>query len=341
MSRVAVVILNLNGLTFLKTLLPGVIAASAPHKVVVVDNGSSDGSLDYLTTAFPDLHTIALPGNYGYCGGYNAGLRAIEAEYYVLLNSDVEVQDGWIEPVLAVFERDPMVAVVQPKMLAYDDRSRFEYAGAAGGFIDAWGYPFCRGRIFDTMEEDTAQYDTTAEIFWASGACMFIRSALFHRFGGLDEDFFAHMEEIDLCWRLKNAGYRIMYTPESTIFHVGGGTLPKHNPQKTFLNFRNALYLLLKNLPLRTLIWKFPIRMMIDYVAAFKFLLTGKHRDALAVLRAHRCVVRNGVQQLRKRPAVLQSPDALGGYYKGMILYQYHLLRHRKFSDLDHPVNTI
>jgi GT2 family glycosyltransferase len=334
MSRLAVVILNYNGLHFLQTFLGKVVACSKPHDVIVADNGSSDGSVSWLRKNLPEVRIIEFPENYGFCTGYNIALKQCQADYYVLLNSDVEVTPGWIEPILKLLEADPEVAAVQPKMLAHHDRERFEYAGATGGFIDMLGYPFCRGRIFSFMEKDVGQYDEETEIFWASGACMFIKSTLFHDYGGLDDDFFAHVEEIDLCWRLKNAGFKIMYTPKSTVYHIGGGTLSKLNPQKTFLNFRNALVLLIKNLPGFELRWKLPVRMAMDYIAAIKFLLSGEVGNALAVLRAHQDLWKHFRLHLRKRSGRIKRTKAISGIYQGLILVDFHFRKVRKFSDL-------
>ncbi|MBC8110364.1 MAG: glycosyltransferase family 2 protein, partial [Verrucomicrobia bacterium] len=235
MEKLAVVILNYNGKHHLQTFLPSVISHSSGFSVFVADNGSSDDSITFLKENFPTVKIISLGQNHGFSKGYNLALHQVASEYVVLLNSDVEVTENWISPVLDLLEKDKIIAACQPKMLAYAQKTQFEYAGAAGGFLDFLGYPFCQGRLFDAMETDTGQYNKTTEIFWASGACMFVRSEVYQQLGGLDDDFFAHMEEIDLCWRMKNAGYQIMYCPESTIFHLGGGTLNKTNARKTFL----------------------------------------------------------------------------------------------------------
>jgi GT2 family glycosyltransferase len=266
--------------------------------------------------------------------GYNEALKRCDAEYYVLLNSDVEVTAGWIEPALTIFDNQPEVAAIQPKMLNFHERDQFEYAGAAGGYIDMFGYPFCRGRLFMHLEEDTGQYNNEAEIFWASGACMFIRASLYHDFGGLDDDFFAHMEEIDLCWRLQNAGFKIRYTSRSTIYHIGGGTLPKLDPKKTYLNFRNSLIVLIKNLPFTQLWWKFPLRLILDYIAILKFLVTSELCNALAVMHAHLSLWKYIRKHFRKRTGILKSTTKLKGIYRGMILYDYHIRKMLKFSDL-------
>jgi GT2 family glycosyltransferase len=334
MSRLAVVILNFNGLQYLQSFLGKVVTHSKPHEVIVADNGSSDGSVSWIREHLPEVRIIEFSQNYGFCTGYNNALKQCRAEYYVLLNSDVEVTAGWIDPILHILENNREIAAVQPKMLNHSEKDRFEYAGAAGGFIDMFGYPFCRGRIFSHMEKDVGQYEKETEIFWASGACMFVRASLFHEFGGLDDDFFAHMEEIDLCWRLKNAGYKIMYTPKSTIYHIGGGTLSKLNPKKTFLNFRNAQIMLIKNLAGYELWWKFPVRLLMDYIAAIKFLLSGELRNAFAVIRAHWDLWKHIRIHLRKRSGYKKGTKSMPGMYRGLILVDYHIKKVRKFSEL-------
>lgn len=287
MDQVAVVILNYNGKKFLEKFLPGVIQHSKGHQVVVADNGSTDDSLHFLYNYFPDVLVISIGKNEGFCEGYNIALQQVEAKYYVLLNSDVEVSNGWIEPVLELMDGNPNIGACQPKIRSYYERQNFEYAGAAGGWLDKWGYPFCRGRIFDVVEQDRGQYNDISEIFWATGACMFVRSDVYHQLGGLDKDFFAHMEEIDLCWRMKNTGYQVYYCGMSEVYHVGGGTLPKSNSRKTYLNFRNGLALLYKNLPSHRWARVLLIRLLLDGVAAFRFLLSGQVANFTAVLKAH------------------------------------------------------
>ncbi len=340
MQQAAVVILNYNGAHFLRKFLPGVIQYSKDHEIIVADNGSTDDSAAVVKEFFPAVRYLQFDKNYGFCGGYNKALARINAEFYILLNSDVEVTENWIEPVLALFHHYPDVAAVQPKMLTYDDRSRFEYAGAAGGWIDAFGYPFCRGRIFNKMELDTGQYDDTSEIFWASGACLFVRAELFHRFGGLDEDFFAHMEEIDLCWRMKHAGYRILFTDRSVIYHVGGGTLNKLNPQKTYLNFRNGMILLIKNLPAGSW-WKIPLRAGLDWIAALKFMMTGEFANGWMVLKAHVQILANFRKHFRKRKDIYVTTKVSGGKYPSLLLYDYHVKRKTKFSELNINVSRV
>jgi GT2 family glycosyltransferase len=287
--KVAVVILNFNGRKFLEQFLPNVIANCDPTlaEIVVADNASTDDSVAFMREHFPEIRLIENGSNGGFATGYNVALRQIEAQYYVLLNSDIEVAPRWIEPVIEMMDADPQIAACQPKILSYYNKERFEYAGASGGFIDKYGYPFCRGRVFQNLEVDEHQYDVPKEVFWATGACMFVRADLYHQIGGLDDSFFAHMEEIDLCWRLKNAGYKVYCCPQSWVYHIGGGTLSKNSPRKTYLNFRNNLSLLVKNLPKhrvhRTIIY----RIFLDWVAAFKFLVEGCPKDFCMVFKAH------------------------------------------------------
>lgn len=285
--KLAIAILNWNGKSWLEKFLPAVVAYSGDADIYVIDNASTDDSVLFLKEHFPTVHLICNTQNYGFAGGYNEGLKAIHAPIYCLLNSDVEVTGDWTLPVLEWFEKDPSVAAVQPKILSYTNRNRFEFAGAAGGFLDNLGYPYCRGRIFDDTETDLGQYNDECEIFWASGCAFFIRSADFWEQQGFDARFFAHQEEIDLCWRLKNAGRKIMYTSRSTVYHVGGGTLNKQNPQKTYLNFRNNLTMMLKNLPFPELIWIIFFRLFLDGAAAVYFGFKNGFRHIWAVARAH------------------------------------------------------
>ena len=287
MKKVAVVILNYNGKAFLEKFLPNVIEFSSQDaEIWVADNNSLDGSVDVLREKFPTVKLIENKYNGGFATGYNLALRQIEADYYVLLNSDIEVTENWIKPVIDLMESEESIAVCQPKILSYFNKDEFEYAGASGGFIDRFGYPFCRGRVFQSMEKDEGQYNNPIEVFWATGACFFVKSKYFHEAGGLDDDFFAHMEEIDMCWRLKNVGYKIMVCPSSTVYHVGGGTLPKRSAMKTYLNFRNNFSLLYKNLPSKYLKRIFITRFVLDGVAAFKFLFEGGFNDFVAVIES-------------------------------------------------------
>ena len=255
-NKVAVVILNWNGQSFLEKFLPNVIKYSQEVQIIVADNQSSDNSVAFLKDKFPEVSIIINPSNDAFAKGYNLALKQVQAEYYVLLNSDVEVTENWIEPIVSLMQSNPKIAACQPKILDYNQPSKFEYAGASGGFIDKYGYPFCRGRIFNVLEEDKGQYDSSMEVFWATGACMFVRSDAFWKVGGFDDDYFAHMEEIDVCWRMKNIGYQIFIEPKSKVYHVGGGTLNKLSPRKTFLNFRNNLITLTKNASPRFLFFK-------------------------------------------------------------------------------------
>ena len=287
--KVAVVILNFNGQKFLEQFLPNVIANCDPTlaEIVVADNASTDDSVAFMREHFPEIRLIENGSNGGFATGYNLALRQVEAQYYVLLNSDIEVAPHWIEPVIELMDADPQIAACQPKILSYYDKEKFEYAGASGGFIDKYGYPFCRGRVFQNLEVDEHQYDDPIEVFWATGACMFVRADLYHQIGGLDDSFFAHMEEIDLCWRLKNASYKVYCCPQSWVYHIGGGTLPKNSPRKTYLNFRNNLSLLVKNLPKQRVHRTILYRIFLDWVAALKFLFEGCPKDFGMVFKAH------------------------------------------------------
>lgn len=337
MTEVAVVILNFNGRNFLKQFLPSVIQHRGNTKIIVADNASTDDSIHLVESEFSQqVEVIKIDHNRGYCGGYNFALDKIQADYFVLLNSDVEVTEGWIEPVIQLLKSDPLIAAAQPKILSFREKNKFEYAGAAGGYIDSFGYPFCRGRIFSHAETDVGQYNDTRQIFWATGACLFIKAEDFKKAGGFDESFFAHMEEIDLCWRLNRAGYKIYYSGDSKVYHVGGGTLSASNPRKTHLNFRNGLSLLVKHLPLRQLVWKLPVRLVLDWLAAGLFLFNNKPVDAKAVLTAHLEFFKNLAGDLAKRnelgKGLNQSP--LKGIYKILLPWQYFLLRRKTFREL-------
>jgi GT2 family glycosyltransferase len=332
--RTAVVILNWNGRKYLEQFLPPLIRYSSHDaEIIVADNASRDDSIALLETNYPAVRIIRNKVNEGFARGYNMALNQVEADYYILLNSDIEVTQDWIRPVIDMMEKDPSIAACQPKILSYIDRSKFEYAGAAGGFIDKYGYPFCRGRLFQTLEEDHGQYDDTAEIFWATGACMFVRANIFHQAGGLDEDFFAHMEEIDLCWRLKNLGYKIMYCPKSTVYHIGGGTLPKISWRKTYYNFRNNFYLLYKNLPDDLLVEVFMKRFFLDGIAALKFLFTAGFKDFWAIYKAHTTFYTTLSKTKAKRQKLPHAP--LNKVYRRNIVFEYFLRKKRRFSDLD------
>ncbi|GJM29272.1 MAG: glycosyl transferase family 2 [Cyclobacteriaceae bacterium] len=286
MDKTAVVILNYNGVDHLQRFLPSVIEHTSSCQVVVIDNHSTDSSVDYLSSTHSDLKVISLEQNYGFSGGYNKGLKFVDADNYILLNSDVQVTSGWADQMIHYMQEHPGTAICQPKILSLKNAGKFDYAGAAGGFLDILGYPFCRGRIFDHIETDDRQYDNDRSIFWAGGACFFIRAAVYHRLGGFDEDFFAHMEEIDLCWRSQRAGYQTGYVYESVVYHLGGGTLKDTNPFKTYLNFRNGLELLVKNSSVGDLVWKLPTRVVLDLIACLKFFLQGSFSHFTAVLKA-------------------------------------------------------
>ena len=338
MPKVAVVILNWNGKELLSRFIPPLLKSNPEwSEIIVVDNNSSDDSISFLRNTFPGIRIIQNSANAGYAGGYNSALKQVKAEYYVLLNSDVEVTGNWLEPVIAQMDADPAVAAAQPKVMSYHRRDEFEYAGAAGGFIDKYGYPFCRGRIFNSFEKDSGQYNDMREIFWATGACLFVRSEMYHSAGGLDEDFFAHMEEIDLCWRLKNRGYKILFVPTATIYHMGGETLNKVNPEKTYLNFRNNLLLLFRNHAGEWFVAKFFIRMLMDGIAAFKFLFDGGPSHFVAVLRAHINFYSQMGKVLAKRKAEkpFVKKFASSCVYRKSIVWEYFIKGKKKFSDLD------
>ena len=334
--KVAVVILNWNGVKYLRDFLPYVLASTWPNlDIVVGDNASSDGSVAYLRENYPTVRIIENDDNYGFTGGYNRVLAQVQADYYILLNSDVEVQPNWIEPVIALMETDDRIAAAAPKIKAYHNQTHFEHAGAAGGFIDKFGYPFCRGRIFYDIEEDKGQYEQAGEVFWASGAAMFIKKHLWDLSGGFDETFFAHMEEIDLCWRLKNMGYKVMYCPQSVVFHVGGGTLNSENPFKTYLNFRNNLLLLKNNLSFWRAVWVIGIRFWMDLLALTRFLMEGKRKDAWAISRAHQNFVRRLFSRTKdKRPKVKGGSLPLTGTYSRSIVWDFFVDKKTKFTDL-------
>ena len=330
-KKVAIVILNRNGRQMLERFLPSVVEYSADvADIVVADNGSSDDSLEFLRANYPQIQIVINDKNYGFAEGYNRALAHVSAEYYVILNSDVEVTPNWIEPVIDLMESFDKIAICQPKLLSQISRDTFEYAGGAGGFIDRFGYPFCSGRVFSTLEKDRGQYNEVREIFWASGAAMFVKASVFHELGGFDGDFFAHMEEIDICWRAKNQGYMVCYCPDSKIFHVGGGTLPPSSPFKTFLNFRNNFALLYKNLRRPCLAYVFPVRIVLDYVAAMRFLLEGKPKEFTAVIKAHFAFYRM-LPNLTKKRRKLQHRK-VGEIYRGSIVVAYYLLKKSRFS---------
>lgn len=334
MKKVAVVILNYNGRKFLEQFLPNVIANCDPTlaEVVVADNASTDDSVAFMRERFPEVRLIENGSNGGFTTGYNLALQQVEAQYYVLLNSDIEVTPNWIDPVIAMMDADPNIAACQPKIRSYYHKEQFEYAGACGGFIDKFGYPFCRGRVFQNLEEDKGQYDMPMEVFWATGACMFVRADLYHQFGGLDDSFFAHMEEIDLCWRLKNAGYKVFCFPQSVVYHIGGGTLPKNSPRKTYLNFRNNLSLLVKNLPRNQVFMVIFCRIFLDWVAAFKFLAEGCFKDFCMVFKAHWDFFKR-LKRLREKRKETTHREVSCIYQKN-IVFGSMVWGRKKFSEL-------
>lgn len=287
MKKIAVVILNWNGKKLLEQFLPSVVKYSTEATIYVADNASTDESIAFVKANFPTVQIVQNLANYGFAQGYNEALKHIDAEIYALVNSDIEVTENWLKPILNTFDKEPNTAIIQPKLLDFKNKDYFEYAGAAGGYIDKYGYPYCRGRVFDSLEKDSAQYDTDCEIFWASGACFFIRSTVYQELNGFDDSFFAHQEEIDLCWRTLNKGYKIKYKCESIVYHVGGATLQQGNPKKTYLNFRNSLLMLAKNLPKNKLFSVLFVRMILDGIAGIQFIFQGKFTHFIAILKAH------------------------------------------------------
>jgi GT2 family glycosyltransferase len=336
MTKLSIVILNWNGAEMMRRFLPSVLQHSTEAEIVVVDNGSTDDSLQMLSQNFPSVRQVVLDTNYGFADGYNKGLKEIEAEYYLLLNSDVEVRKGWLKPMLAYMDSHPDVAACQPKLLCQWSPSDFEYAGACGGYIDALGYPYCRGRVMGTIESDKGQYDNIAPILWATGACLLVRANDYWQAGGLDGRFFAHQEEIDLCWRLRSRGRGIVCVPQSVAYHLGGGTLPQGNPRKTFLNFRNNLLLLYKNLPQERLVKVMRIRFWLDALASIQFLLTLQWGSFLAVWKARKAFRQmrsdfkkdreENLRQTKLSPVPEQSTFSL--------LWQYYVKGRKTYHDL-------
>lgn len=335
MESLSIVILNWNGKHFLEKFLPSVISNSGNAEIIVADNASTDDSVSFVQINYPSVRIIQNSKNGGFAQGYNDALKHVSSGLYLLLNSDIEVTPGWLEPLLEVM-KDPQVAGCQPKVLAYDERTRFEHAGAAGGFLDKNYFPFCRGRIFDQFEKDEGQYDGTTEVFWATGAALLIRSNLFHEAGGFDAAFFAHMEEIDLCWRIKKKGYRFLAVPRSVIYHVGGGTLPYLSPRKSYLNFRNSLYMIVKNHE-GWLVSKLLYRMLLDGIAGIRFLMRGEWQQLGSVLKAHFHFYRHLGTLLRQRKAIRNNSKTFNstGLYNGSILWARYFKGVSKFSDLN------
>ena len=339
MKKVSVIILNYNGKSHLETYLPSVIKNTPLHvaDIVVADNASTDDSVEWLQQTYPAIKIIQLKRNYGYAEGYNISIGRVETPYVLLLNSDVEVTPNWIQPMLTYMDEHQKVIAVQPKILQYKDKTKFEYAGAAGGFIDKFGYPFCAGRIFSSVEEDNGQYNTIRQIFWASGACMMVRRVDFIDYGGFDENFFTHQEEIDFCWRVNARGRTIYYIPNSTVYHLGGGTLSQTNPRKTYYNFRNNMLMIYKNLNTPRLIPLAIIRFFLDYLAAFVYLITLKPKMAWAVIKGRIDFYRyKGKIKAERKENMIKTirytiPNVV---YNGSILMSYYMLRKKNFSQL-------
>lgn len=329
--KIAIVILNWNGEKLLEKYLPSVVQFSKEADIYVADNASSDGSVSFLETHYPNIEVIKNSSNGGFAKGYNDALHHVEADIFCLLNSDVEVTENWLEPVKKVFRNIPEAAIVQPKILDLKRKDHFEYAGAAGGFIDQLGYPFCRGRIFQALEKDIGQYDDVREIFWATGACMFIKSEVYKSLNGFDEDYFAHQEEVDLCWRAKNSGHKVFYTGEAFVYHLGGSTLTNMNPKKTYLNFRNSLFSITKNLPRRKAMPIILLRLLLDGVAALRFILQLKLNHCWAILRAHLSFYRQFRKMYRKR----EKANFILKYYAAKSIVWSHFVNQvRKFNVL-------
>lgn len=338
-SSVAIVILNYNGKKHLETFLPSVLNTTYTHaKVIIADNGSSDDSVTFLSANYPSITCLQRDTNEGFAGGYNWALSLVDADYYVLLNSDVEVTPNWLEPMVSLLDSNNNIAACQPKILSYTDKKEFEYAGAAGGWIDTLGYPFSKGRVFDVCEKDNGQYDACDPIFWATGASLFMRANCYKQVGGLDESFFAHQEEIDLCWRLQRAGYTIMSCPNAIVYHVGGGTLPRGG-RKVFLNFRNNLLMLGKNLPINEILWKIPARFCLDAISAWKGVLQGDFSFFYAIVKAHMSVMSIWTKQLlngdKKSNRLPKKPmKAIPGVFNGSIIWRYFVKNQTKFSQI-------
>jgi len=332
--KTAVVVLNWNGKAWLEKFLPTLVKHSQEATVFVADNASTDDSVDFVKNNFPTVKVIVNTANGGYAKGYNDALKQIDSEYFVLINSDIEVTKDWLSPIITLMDSDKNIAACQPKLLDYNKRNTFEYAGASGGFMDNLGYPFCRGRIFDSLEEDKGQYNDVIEVFWATGACLFVRAVHYNEVGGLDEDFFAHQEEIDMCWRMKNKGFKIMVEPKSVVYHVGGGTLDTGSPFKTHLNFRNNLFMLFKNLPTSSLFTTIPTRLVLDGVAAFTFLNKEKGlQHVMAIAKAHFSFYFTIPKLLAKRQKINQKNN-LAGKMEKSILVKNKLKGIKNFSDL-------
>jgi len=332
---VAVVILNWNGKYFLKKFMPSVVASDYENlSIIVADNASTDDSVLFLKNNYPNVEIIANPVNEGFSKGYNSALKKVSADYYILLNSDVEVSKRWIKPIISLMESDTKISACQPKILSFDNKNQFEYAGASGGWIDKLGYPFSRGRVFDFCETDEGQYDDASEIFWASGAAFFVRSSVYRELNGFDEYFFAHQEEIDLCWRMKRSGYKIYVEPSSVVYHVGGGTLPMGNKQKVFLNFRNNLIMLSKNLPFSEIIWKISLRILLDNMAGLQAVVKGDFQTLTSVWRAHFNFIQWLLKKKDKNKLVKKHMEDLPGVYHSSIVWRYFINKKKTFLEI-------
>ena len=329
MKKIAVVILNWNGVKLISQFLPSIIANSEEATIYLIDNASTDDSVKLVSQNFPNVTIIKNDFNFGFAKGYNIALEQIEEEYYALVNSDVEVTKDWLKPVISSFDSNNDIGIIQPKILDFKNKEYFEYAGAAGGFIDKYGFPYCRGRIFDTIEKDSGQYNDEAPIFWASGACFFIRKSIYRKLNGFDDDFFAHQEEIDLCWRALNLGFKVRYIPSSVVFHVGGATLNESNPKKTFLNFRNSLLMLTKNLPENKLIPIVFTRLILDGLAGIQFILQGKFIHCWAIIKAHFHFYHLINKTLKKR----NGAKTESYFHSNNIVYDYYFNKKIHFKE--------
>jgi len=334
----AVVVLSYNGRDLHRLFFPLLLQeAKGQYDLILIDNACTDDTAAYVRLNFPEVKIVSLNVNKGFANGYYEGLKEIQATYYVLLSADFEVTPGWFQPLHTLMQTHPDIGASQPKIKYYKDKTKFEYAGAGGGFMDKWGYLFCRGRIFFTLEEDLGQYDNTIETFWASGGCMFVRADVYHQLGGLDKDLYAHMEEVDLCWRMKNAGYRIAYCGASTVYHIGGSVISYGSPQKIFYNYRNSLVLLLKNLPLSTLCWLFPWRLILDGVSGLRAFVKGDFNEVGAILKAHWSFYTHFPQWYAKRKisTSLITTPTMRAIYPKSIIWQYFVKKKKTFTDLD------
>lgn len=330
--KTAIVILNWNGKKLLEQFLPSIVNFSSEEATIyVADNASTDDSIKFIKEFYPTIQIVENAVNGGYAKGYNDALQHIDADVYCLLNSDIEVTDGWLTPVINLFKQEENTAIIQPKLLDFKDKTKFEYAGAGGGFVDLYGYPYCRGRVFNNLETDNGQFNDVANIFWASGACLFIRSKVYHQLGGFDEDYFAHQEEIDLCWRAQNEGYSIKYVGNSTVYHVGGATLQETNPHKTFLNFRNSLLNVVKNVPKKWFLFVVFSRLILDGVAGIKFALELRPIHTWAIVKAHFSFYKNFNRFLKKRKKLQKKSDY---NLHTSVVWQYFILGRKKFERL-------